>query len=542
MFSVHRALLGVICLGGFWLTWEAGHRGVFLLDQSMIFDGAWRILQGQIPYRDFFMPFGPVSFGLQAFFSAILGMTWSSTVASAAVSQILATLLAYRCTQLCVGNQSTIGPLVAAIVTATSFQSLFGTLWIEQTAFLCNYAALYFLLESQEPQCKHPRLLGAAAGFAAVLSLLSKQNAFVLFIPVYVCAALRIPRIGALIQSAATFIAGAATGAVLFWIWLVTHDAVRGWIRHFYEIPRDIAHIRGGQTFTNRVFDLAVANTTLLPVILTVAAVVLALVLRSSLRIWPAALISLSFVLFRMLFQASTANDPPNSVSQIAISVGIGIGLIEVLCCQVASPGSNNALFRYRIPLHAAVSIAIAAYLGWYGASKSLARSVMQFPSFSTFNNYSSSPGLSGLKWGDPTLLSNSSNLTLREWDSLVNTVLRQHRPFFVWGDATVLYGLAHQPSASPLLYLGRNHSYRLKDCAVLDPMLLSYLQRYKVTMIIHQTHNYIEKDVHQLQDFPQSYAWVKRNFQLAEKSPTFEIYLFRDNLQASVSPVLGLH
>ena len=30
-------------------VWVVGHRGMFLLDQSMMFDGGWRILQGQVP-------------------------------------------------------------------------------------------------------------------------------------------------------------------------------------------------------------------------------------------------------------------------------------------------------------------------------------------------------------------------------------------------------------------------------------------------------------------------------------------------------------
>jgi len=30
-------------------VWLVGHRGFFLLDQSILFDGAWRVFQGQVP-------------------------------------------------------------------------------------------------------------------------------------------------------------------------------------------------------------------------------------------------------------------------------------------------------------------------------------------------------------------------------------------------------------------------------------------------------------------------------------------------------------
>ena len=61
--SVAVVLFGVI------LNWFTGHRGLFLNDQSIVWDGGWRILQGQVPYRDFWMPLGPVPFVIRYFTS-----------------------------------------------------------------------------------------------------------------------------------------------------------------------------------------------------------------------------------------------------------------------------------------------------------------------------------------------------------------------------------------------------------------------------------------------------------------------------------------
>jgi hypothetical protein len=52
---------GLVAAFAFAFNWATGHRGVFLLDQSVIFVGGWRILQGQTPYKDFLFPFGPVT-------------------------------------------------------------------------------------------------------------------------------------------------------------------------------------------------------------------------------------------------------------------------------------------------------------------------------------------------------------------------------------------------------------------------------------------------------------------------------------------------
>ena len=56
------------------VVWNVGHRGIYLYDQSAVFDGAWRILQGQVLYRDFFTPYGPIVFFIQSLFFRLFGV------------------------------------------------------------------------------------------------------------------------------------------------------------------------------------------------------------------------------------------------------------------------------------------------------------------------------------------------------------------------------------------------------------------------------------------------------------------------------------
>ena len=46
----------------------------------MIFDGGWRILSGQVPYKDFLMAFGPLTFVMQAVAFKLFGVNWTSMV------------------------------------------------------------------------------------------------------------------------------------------------------------------------------------------------------------------------------------------------------------------------------------------------------------------------------------------------------------------------------------------------------------------------------------------------------------------------------
>src|ERR1044071_7935008 len=59
LWSCPYALTAMI---GAWVVWNVGHRGIYLYDQSSVFDGGWRILQGQGLYRAVFAPHGPIVF------------------------------------------------------------------------------------------------------------------------------------------------------------------------------------------------------------------------------------------------------------------------------------------------------------------------------------------------------------------------------------------------------------------------------------------------------------------------------------------------
>ena len=53
-----------------------GRKGFLPLDQSIVFDGGWRLLSGQVPFHDFVAPSGLVPSAIQAAFDEALGVTW----------------------------------------------------------------------------------------------------------------------------------------------------------------------------------------------------------------------------------------------------------------------------------------------------------------------------------------------------------------------------------------------------------------------------------------------------------------------------------
>ena len=90
---LETAFLVLLVVFAFWMTFRAGERGLFGFDQSIVFDGGYRVLRGQVPYRDFIIPIGPVVFWIQALFFALFGVEYHTCILAAAFFNALAALL-----------------------------------------------------------------------------------------------------------------------------------------------------------------------------------------------------------------------------------------------------------------------------------------------------------------------------------------------------------------------------------------------------------------------------------------------------------------
>src|SRR5260370_42335390 len=65
------------------------------LDEGTVLHGAVRVLEGQVPFRDFFEVMGPGTFYWLALFFKALGANWLVTRVSLTLSIVLTTVLVY---------------------------------------------------------------------------------------------------------------------------------------------------------------------------------------------------------------------------------------------------------------------------------------------------------------------------------------------------------------------------------------------------------------------------------------------------------------
>lgn len=164
IFFITAAVLTLNCLGVF--SW------VFFRDFAIVFDGGYRVLIGQVPYRDFFIPVGPVVFYLQAFFDLLFGVNlWASALHAGVLAAVLADVY-YLVT---VKRFGFVLSVVMAVAMFFSYTGFINYPWYNQTAyffFLLNALLLFPQLDRATLKTKYL----IASGFLTVLGFFSKQD------------------------------------------------------------------------------------------------------------------------------------------------------------------------------------------------------------------------------------------------------------------------------------------------------------------------------------------------------------------------------
>lgn len=160
-----------------------GRFGLVAVDQCGIFDGGWRVLRGQVPYRDFVTLTGSLPMVVQAGFFRVFGVTWFAYVLHAAVANgVFCVGVAWLLARLGLGRGMA---ALAGVLTALCFQTPMGTPYMEQSGFLWFVAGVLLLEAGAGTGSRRwRRLAWGAVPVTAVLTFLSKQNVALLFWPV----------------------------------------------------------------------------------------------------------------------------------------------------------------------------------------------------------------------------------------------------------------------------------------------------------------------------------------------------------------------
>ena len=540
-FSFALLSLAAAALAFSW-TYYFGHWGIYAFDQSMIFDGGWRILQGQVPYKDFLMAFTPVSFAIQAIFFKLCGVTWTATVISAATLGAILTLSVIRTLVLLFGQERRMLALISGALIGLSFQGIHGTLWIEQCAFFFCFLGIQIICETLPGGSYRRRLCFMTAGALAVLAFLCKQNAgpmvFALLLAMVILASPM--KLAAIVEGVTIFLVGAGIVATMFVLWLFAYSDPNLFFHHALQVPA------------------AVGRERLLKLDLFSIPTLMSLVSRATTWCNVAALEVWLFVMFetcthsdkkrlfisdarrrlmlllvliipfmQAIFQSSTMNFPNNLLFLSAFTLSLAAGVSEI--------GFTSATFR---PLLRVTAIFLGLMLGKEIVRSSINRDVMfSFPWYARLDKTLTVLPLNNVRWISPTL-SNLSHfvpdqkvtVTAEDVERVYDYLTAQKQRFFVMGDSNFLYGITGVNPPGPLLYFQEDHYYTMDDLPGLDAWTLANLKQDDIRLVV------VENGMLDYPKFPleKTVNWVNENFTTGPAFGHFKIMLRPSNEKVS--------
>lgn len=517
-------------------NWKVGHRGLFLFDQSTVFDGAWRILQGQVPYRDFFTPFGPVTYWLQAAVFWLFGVSISSTVLAAAISSGIATACVMAISRV-LFPELWWPELAGGLATAICFQAPFGTFWMEQCSFLFGLLAMLAILCGGRTSGMRRFALFAISGACSVAAVLSKQNAggligLVVGGLVLVDALPDGPRV---LRNATAWIAGILASASFFFLWLKLFSNVRIFYTYFFEIAGSIgvARIHSATAMLRAiVFPKTPRDLYVISLFAWFGGSALLLLSAPNRRgeaewvrpVRTAAFLAVALMCCQNLFVYSTYNEAANGYPYAGLCLGLLGGAAARACARLrfTVDFGEGEMWPVRVPSLPVVAITLLL-TAWTSADRLTDdwwRTVQQFDRHTKFDRKLQIANAS-IYWGDPTDSSSHTVLRKEDLESTFNYLKACDKPFFVFKDATIFYGLTGRPSPQPLLYFQENHSFRDSDVPWLDARIVDSLERNHIQVLVIETSSWL-RDTALYEKFPRLEQWMKSGFQ---KQATFGIY-----------------
>src|SRR5690349_15113261 len=130
MMPVRKVSL-VIFIAGMLMPYVTGFLGLMPLDQSIIFEAGGRIANGELPFRDFYLPYGLVPALMQSVFFKLLGVSWFAYVTHAALINGLFALLVFDSLRMLMPSARTTALVAGSLLAAWSFYPMTGTPFLE---------------------------------------------------------------------------------------------------------------------------------------------------------------------------------------------------------------------------------------------------------------------------------------------------------------------------------------------------------------------------------------------------------------------------
>jgi hypothetical protein len=503
------------------------------LDQSLVFDAGYRMACGQVPFRDFVIPYGLTVFPWLAVGFTWWGVSYHVYVFLAAAGNVIAVLLAHAVARACWPEQRLM-PLLGAGVTACTFYSLFGTWYPEQTASLYGLGAVWCAVRSGESSRGRGHAFTLAAGLLCGLACLAKQNVGTFLSPlIVVLAAISAAESCVLVTVRILAVGAGAAGVIagiVGWISVVGNEAL--FWRYFVEIPGEVGRTRLALQWESVAIRTILGsddiNVRLASSVLVlgspwaVTAVVLGLCNRRTSegrRMAVAGTLSAGVLLYQNLVITSAANHPLNSLGLVGAASAVLGGLCLAGVRRYAlRPIGDAAVWRgvsSRLVTGAVVGVFCLYTLatGAVGVRESLTRAVHDIFARSTFTRRCDVPLLGEISWGEPTAY-RGVVIRCAELTQLEAYLRERGGRFAVLGDFSILHAMRGTPSPLPLVWYHRGLTYAETYDRRLDEWMVRQLQAAGVDTLVLEDRLLTMSGDELLGDFPEVQRLLRDEFE----------------------------
>jgi hypothetical protein len=484
-----------------------GRLGFMPLDNSIIFDGGWRILSGQIPFRDFVTPAGLIPMILQAGFFKLLGVNWFSYCMHSAVSNGLFCIMVFFLLKSF--SDSTIICFFFSLLSGVIFYTPIGVPHIEQHSFFFVLLALITSLKAAECRKRYiSGLLWMLIPLILILSYLSKQIPAVFAVPLIgwvivikgkgrIINIIKFLAIGCLSASVILILLIKINDLnienIILYSWELPSKTLDGRIAAFFDIQaikENLAILVGIIRFESGIFLASIPFFS----IIAIAGLYLLIFSRINDRMGKSSEISkqyyfefiLSVILFFIcfFFIAFTHNQRVNGLPYLFISIGILYIIINKLSLQYSSIAKIN--LRIFSKIFITVALLDAVIFSFKVNATRLANDIIYDQQKAMTNSQYLPTELSFLSWHTPV----DYNFTAENFFDIYTFFQKHKGNFLYYGDASILYGITGRPSVFPSVWIHPGLTFPEKgseEFPKFENELMKNMKKYNVKYVIEE-------------------------------------------------------
>lgn len=525
----------------FAFTWSAGNRGIYLLDYSIVFDGAWKVLQGQVPYRDFAVSHAPIAYYLLAGAFHWFGASYFTFLGFAGALNVVGVLASIRIARrLAPGTE-----LLVGLVTSVWYMPIMGFPQIEHIAFCFDFVALWLVVEAGFSIAWIAWLARMLAGSLLLAALMTKQNAGLFFSPVLMLyvALLPFPKMKSRLASLLAILLGVLLALIPFVLWLWTSSDPSLFKHHVLDVPSQFGWQRLAAALSPQklipVLILGICSRYSIQLLTSLSHLVLGLMTLKVLYgksplakgVYSPLWLLFGLMFFHLLFTSSMLNEVESGLPFIGLVAGLSLGLLRenLAGLDLHWPDRQESLaISSTHPFVCLPFLMMMLLLVYQGSKVSWQRVANEFPLDTGFTEKLNIPEASSLRWGNPTFLGGSEGkfyapVTKAEFEGLYWYLRKTGKNFFVFPSSTILYGLLQKPSPAPWLFFLEGHSHAASDLPRLDTTALASFQKTNVCVWVKENASYMNEHEN-YSKLPKTAAWLTSNFRKTQQFGPYDV------------------